>query len=186
MASFNGAKRRPNLTKGIDMSSAVTFQGNPITVLGDLPQKGDAAPDFELVNADLGSVSLKDFAGKRKVLSIFPSIDTGVCQAQARRFNEEADKLDNTVTLCISKDLPFAQGRFCAAEGLRNIVTLSNFRGSDFGQDYGVEIADGPMKGLFARGVVVLDENNVTLYASLAPEITQEPDYAAALETLKR
>ena len=163
--------------------TTVTFSGNPVQLKGALPTVGAAAPAFTLTAADLSEKTLADFAGKRKVLNIFPSIDTGVCQQSVRTFNQRAAALNNTVVLCISADLPFAQARFCGAEGLDNVVTLSSFR-SSFAQDYGVALADGALRGLTARAVVVLDENNKVLHVGLVPEITQEPDYDAALAVL--
>ena len=163
--------------------TTVTFSGNPVQLKGALPTVGAAAPAFTLTAADLSEKTLADFAGKRKVLNIFPSIDTGVCQQSVRTFNQRAAALNNTVVLCISADLPFAQARFCGAEGLDNVVTLSSFR-SSFAQDYGVALADGALRGLTARAVVVLDENDKVLHVGLVPEITQEPDYNAALAVL--
>ena len=163
----------------------VTLGGNPITVAGNFPRKGDGAPDFSLTTKELKDVGLKNFAGKRKVLNIVPSLDTPVCQKSTRVFNEKASGLANTQVLVISADLPFAMGRFCGAEGLNNVTTLSTLRGRDFHQKYGVDITDGPLKGLTARGVVVLDENNKVLHAELVPEIKQEPNYDAALAALK-
>ena len=167
------------------MSQTVNFQGNPVAVAGQLPVPGEAAKPFTLVAKDLSEVSLTNYAGKRKVLNIFPSIDTGVCAASVRKFNQLAGEMNNAVVLCISSDLPFAQSRFCGSDGLSNVVTLSTLRGSDFKQDYGVAIADGPLKGLAARAVVVLDEKDNVLYSQLVPEITTEPDYEAALAALK-
>ena len=163
--------------------TTVTFSGNPVQLKGALPTVGAAAPAFTLTAADLSEKTLADFAGKRKVLNIFPSIDTGVCQQSVRTFNQRAAALNNTVVLCISADLPFAQARFCGTEGLDNVVTLSSFR-SSFAQDYGVALADGALRGLTARAVVVLDENDKVLHVGLVPEITQEPDYDAALAVL--
>lgn len=162
----------------------VTLRGNPIRIEGELPAVGQQAPAFSLVNVQLADVDLASFAGKRKVLNIFPSIDTPTCATSVRKFNAEASKLANTVVLCISADLPFAQKRFCGAEGLENVVTLSTLRGREFLEDYGVAIAEGPMTGLAARAVVVLDENDKVLHAELVSEIAQEPDYAAALAVL--
>jgi thioredoxin-dependent peroxiredoxin len=165
--------------------ATVTLKGHPIHTSGELPQKGQKAPDFMLTRGDLADVSLKEFAGKRKVLNIVPSLDTGVCAASARRFNQEAAKLNNVVILSISADLPFAQKRFCAAEGINEVVPLSELRSRDFGQAYGVRIQDGPMAGLLSRAVVVLDENDTVLYTEQVPEITQEPNYEGALAALK-
>ena len=163
----------------------VTLGGNPITVNGNLPKKGDTVADFTLTGKDLKDVSLKDYAGKRKVLNIVPSLDTPVCQTSTRTFNQKGGSLDNTVVLVISADLPFVGGRFCGAEGLNNVVTLSTFRNRDFHSKYGVDVTDGPLKGLTARAVVVLDENNKVLHSELVPEIKQEPNYDAALASLK-
>jgi len=165
--------------------ASVTLGGNPIAVAGNFPKKGDIAPDFTLTNKDLKDVSLKDFAGRRKVLNIVPSLDTPVCAKSTRIFNEKAGDMANAAVLIISADLPFAMNRFCGAEGLTNVATLSTVRGHDFHVKYGVDITDGPLKGLTARGVVVLDENNKVLHAELVPEIKQEPDYDAALAALR-
>jgi len=165
--------------------ATVTLRGNPITVGGSFPKTGDAAPDFNLTGADLKDVGLKDYAGKRKVISIVPSLDTPTCAKSTKVFNERAASSPNTVVLIVSGDLPFAQKRFCGAEGLSNVVTLSTMRGRDFHQKFGVDIQEGPLKGLTARGVVVLDENNKVLHAELVPEISQEPNYDAALAALK-
>lgn len=167
------------------MSQTVHFQGNPVAVAGQLPAPGQTAQAFSLVAKNLGNVSLSEYAGKRKVLNIFPSIDTGVCAASVRKFNQLAGELDNTVVLCISADLPFAQSRFCGTDGLTNVITLSTLRGGEFKKDYGVEITDGPLQGLTARAVVVLDEKDQVLYSQLVNEITTEPDYDAALAALK-
>ena len=163
----------------------VTLGGNPITVTGKFPKTGDTVPDFTLTGKDLKEVSLKEFAGKRKVLNIVPSLDTPVCQTSTRTFNQKAADLENTVVLVISADLPFVGGRFCGAEGLNNVTTLSTFRNRDFHDKYGVDIGDSALKGLTSRGVVVLDENNKVLYSELVPEIKQEPNYDAALAALK-
>ena len=162
---------------------AVTLGGNPINVAGNFPKPGDTAPDFKLVNSDLSEVSLSDFAGKKKLLNIVPSLDTGVCAMSTKKFNDAA--VEGVVTLVISADLPFAQGRFCGAEGTTDIVTLSTMRGADFKRNYGVDITDGPLAGVTARAVVVLDENNKVLYSELVPEIKDEPNYEAALAALK-
>lgn len=166
--------------------TTVTLEGNPLNVGGHFPQVGESAHSFMLVDKDLNDVSLSHFAGKRKVLSIVPSLDTPVCAASTRAFNEAAGSLKNTVVLVISADLPFAQARFCGAEGLHNVVTLSTMRGRDFNKDYGVMITDYPLSGLTARAVIVLDENDRVIYSQLVPEITQEPDYDAALAVLKK
>lgn len=165
--------------------STVTLGGNPIEVAGHLPQQGETAPSMSLVGADLSDVTLDKYAGKRKVLNIVPSLDTPTCATSTRKFNAEAGKLDNTVVLVISADLPFAAKRFCVAEGLDNVVTLSTMRGRNFMRDYGVEIASGPLTGVTARAVVVLDGNNKVLHSQLVGEIKDEPDYAAALAALK-
>ncbi len=164
--------------------SQVTLGGNPITVNGPFPQKGDQAPAFTLVAKDLSDVTLATYAGQRKVLNIFPSIDTPTCATSVRQFNARANEKPNTVVLCISADLPFAQNRFCGAEGLSNVVTLSTMRGREFIDNYGVAIASGPLVGVTARAVIVLDENNVVLHSELVSEIKNEPDYAAALAVL--
>ena len=163
--------------------SQVTLKGNPVEVGGSFLQAGQTAPEFRLVAGDLSEKSLADFAGKRKVLNIFPSVDTGVCAASVRKFNEKAASLANTTVLCVSQDLPFAQSRFCGAEGIENVVMLSAFR-SPFAQDYGVALVGGPLAGLTARAVVVLNENNQVVYSQLVPEITEEPDYEAVLAAL--
>ena len=162
----------------------ITLHDNPVTTVGNLPDVGSNVKDFNLVNVELKPKSNQDYAGKKMIFNIFPSIDTGVCQAAARKFNEEAAKLDNTVVLNVSKDLPFALNRFCAAEGLDNVESLSDYRGT-FGNDYGVQIADSPMEGLLSRAVIVADENGKVLYTEQVPEIAQEPNYEAALNALK-
>ena len=160
----------------------VTFLGTAIEVKGSFPKAGERVANFSLVAKDLADTELAAFAGKRKVLNIFPSVDTDVCATSVRHFNQSASTLDNTVVLCISADLPFAQARFCGAEGLDNVVTLSTMRGWAFKQDYGVDIASGPLAGLCARAVIVLDENNTVLYSQRVAEITTEPDYEAAIK----
>ncbi len=164
---------------------AVTLGGDPIDVAGAFPKKGDAAPAFSLTNKDLADVGLDAFTGKRKVLNIVPSLDTGVCAESTRKFNARGGEAANTVVLVISADLPFAASRFCAAEGLDNVVTLSTFRHPEFKKAYGVDITSGPLAGVTARAVVVVDENNKVLHAELVPEIKQEPNYDAALAALK-
>lgn len=166
------------------MTSSVTLFGNAVEVAGDLPQKGAQAPAFSLVGKDLADVSLENFAGKRKILNIFPSLDTPTCAASVRRFNQTANDLPDTVVLCISVDTPFAQGRFCGAEGLDNVVTLSTLRGREFLQAYGVAISSGPLVGASARAVVVLDKDNTVLHVELVGEIADEPNYDAALAVL--
>ncbi|MFJ6349463.1 thiol peroxidase [Streptomyces sp. NPDC054835] len=163
----------------------VTLKGNPVQVNGDLPSVGGDAPQFNLVGEGLADRSLKDFAGQRKVLNIFPSVDTPTCASSVRQFNSVASGLDNTVVLCISADLPFAQARFCGAEGLENVKNLSTLRGREFHTNYGVDLADGPLAGLTARAVVVLDENDKVLHVELVNEIAEEPNYDAALAALK-
>ncbi|MFT0213732.1 thiol peroxidase [Pseudomonas sp. F1_0610] len=164
--------------------SQVTFKGAPIRIDGHFPEKGETAPAFALVGATLEEISLASMDGQRKVLNIFPSIDTPVCATSVRRFNEQASNLRNTRVLCISADLPFAQSRFCGAEGLDRVRTLSTMRDPDFFQSYGVDIAEGPLAGLGARAVIVLDEDNTVLYSELVAEIASEPDYEAALAVL--
>jgi thioredoxin-dependent peroxiredoxin len=164
--------------------STVSLGGNPVQVSGHFPQKGESVPAFSLVAKDLSNVGLDQFAGKRKILNIFPSVDTPTCAMSVRQFNAKANGLADTVVLCISADLPFAQARFCGAEGLNNVITLSLMRGRNFLGDYGVEIADGPLNGLTARSVVVLDAQNKVLHSELVSEIKNEPDYAAALAAL--
>ena len=163
----------------------VTLQGNPFHTSGELPTVGAAAPDFQLVKTDLGVATLKDFTGKRVVLNIFPSLDTPTCASSVRTFNKRASETPNTVVLCISADLPFAAARFCTTEGLANVIPASNFRAPEFGQAYGLTIVDGPLKGLLARAVVVLDEKGAVAYTELVTEIAEEPNYNAALTVLK-
>ncbi|SFC95267.1 thiol peroxidase [Pragia fontium] len=167
------------------MTQTVKMKGNPVSVAGQLPKSGDNAKAFTLVAKDLTDATLSTYAGKRKVLNIFPSVDTGVCATSVRTFNKLVGDLENTVVLCISADLPFAQARFCGAEGLDHVVTLSAFRNPEFKQNYGVEILDGPLKGLTARAVVVLDANDKVIHSELVEEITTEPNYDAALAVLK-
>jgi thiol peroxidase len=162
----------------------VTLKGNPIHTAGDLPKAGSPAPAFVLTRKDLSEISLPDFKGQRIVLNIFPSVDTPTCATSVRTFNAKASGMPNTVVLCVSVDLPFAAGRFCAAEGLDNVVPASAFRNPDFGLNYGVVLTDGPLRGLLARAVVVLDETGKVTHTELVPEIAQEPDYAAALAVL--
>lgn len=165
--------------------ATITLKGNTIHTSGSLPSVGAKAPDFVLTKADLSDVSLKDFSGKRKLLNIVPSLDTGVCATSTRKFNSEAAKLSNAVILVVSCDLPFAQKRFCESEKIGNVVSLSELRSRDFGKDYGVRITDGPLAGLLSRAVVVLDENDNVIYTEQVPEIGQEPDYAKALRALQ-
>jgi thiol peroxidase len=162
----------------------ITLGGNPINTNGDLPKTGTKSPDFTLVKTDMSEASLKDVTGKKVILNIFPSVDTGVCAMSIRKFNEKAAALDNTVVLCISKDLPFAQKRFCGAEGIENVVMLSGYRNNTFAKEYGVEVLDGGFKGLDARAVVVLDADHKVIYSELVSEIGTEPNYEAALKAL--
>ncbi len=165
--------------------TTVTLAGDPLNVGGKFPKPGDAVHGFMLVDKDLKDISLSQFKGKRKVLNIVPSLDTPTCAISTRKFNSVAAELPNTVVLVVSADLPFAQNRFCATEGLHNVITLSTLRGRDFHKDFGVMITDVPLAGLTARAVIVLDENDVVLYSELVPEIQQEPDYDAALLVLR-
>ncbi|MFT8394529.1 thiol peroxidase [Propionibacterium sp.] len=164
--------------------ATTAFKGNPVHTSGELPPVGSQAPDFTLVGVDLDDVSLSSFGGQRVVLNIFPSLDTSTCARSVRKFNELAADLDNTTVVCISKDLPFAANRFCTTEGIENVITGSAFRSHAFAKDYGVRMSDGPLEGLFARSVVVVDEKGKVLYAEFAPEISEEPDYDAALAVL--
>jgi thiol peroxidase len=164
----------------------VTQKGNPIHTNGELPALGAKAPDFKLVAGDLKDVSLADYKGKKKILNIVPSLDTGVCATSARKFNEKAGSLPDTVVLIVSADLPFASKRFCVAEGLQNVVPLSLMRTKAFAKDYGVLIQDGPLAGITARAVVVLDQDDKVVHRQLVPEIGQEPDYEAALAAVKK
>jgi thiol peroxidase len=173
------------MAKDISNKTAVTLNGAPVTLFGKFPEVGQIAPAFMLVDKDLKDVSLKDYAGKRKVLNIVPSLDTAVCATSTRKFNEAASQLDNAVVLVISADLPFAMSRFCVAEGLDNVVTLSLMRGRDFMRNYGVKIADTALAGLTARAVLALDETDRVLHAELVSDITHEPDYDAALAALR-
>lgn len=164
--------------------ATITLKGNPIHTVGELPATGSSAPDFELTRGDLGVAHLADYAGKRKVLNIVPSLDTGICAMSAKTFNERVGASDETVLLTISADLPFAQGRFCESEKLAHVVMLSSFRSPEFGAAYGVTITDGPLAGLLSRAVIVLDATDRVVYAEQVPEIAQEPDYDAALAAL--
>ena len=164
--------------------ASITLGGNPIHTNGGLPQIGTKAIDFNLIKTDLGSTTLSDFAGSRIVLNIFPSIDTGTCATSVRKFNEKASGLNNTKVICISRDLPFAQKRFCGAEGIENVENLSDFNSGSFGENYGLTITDGPLAGLHSRVVIVVDENGMILHAEQVPEIASEPDYDAALSVL--
>lgn len=162
----------------------ITLKGNSINTCGDLPAVGSAAPDFSLTKADLSDVSLKDFAGKKKILHIVPSLDTPVCQTSTRLFNERAADAGENVILTVSRDLPFAQKRFCETEGIDKVIAAAEMRNRDFGKAYGVEIVDGPLAGVLARAIVVIDESDKVTYAELVPEIAQEPNYDAALAAL--
>ncbi len=166
------------------MSTTITLKGNEVHTIGTLPAVGTSIRDFALVDSGLNVKTLESFEGKKKVFNIFPSIDTPTCASSARKFNEEASALDNTVVINVSKDLPFALGRFCAAEGLNNVETLSDFR-SSFGDDYEVTITDSPMKGLLSRAVIVTDADNKVVYTEQVSEIADEPNYEAALAALK-
>lgn len=166
--------------------ATITFKGNPVQTIGNLPAKGSKVPDFKLTGADLGDVSLATYAGKVKILNIVPSLDTGVCAASARAFNKAAASLGEVVILTISRDLPFAQKRFCEAEKIDKVVTLSELRDREFGKAYGVEMISGPLAGLLSRAVVVLDRGNTVTYTQQVPEISQEPDYESALAAAKK
>jgi thiol peroxidase len=164
--------------------ATITLGGNPVHTSGELPKVGTKAADFALVKNDLSTVTLADFSGSRLVLNVFPSIDTSTCATSVRKFNEKASGLENTKVLCISRDLPFAQKRFCGAEGLENVVNLSDFKSGSFGKDYGLEIIDGNFEGLHSRAVLVIDEHGMVVYTELVPEIGNEPNYESALATL--
>lgn len=165
--------------------ASITLGGNPAETNGNLPTLGSTASNFKLTATDLSSKSLNDYDGMRKILNIYPSVDTGVCAASTRKFNEEASNLSNTKILCISRDLPFAQARFCGAEGIENVEMLSDYKDGAFGKEYGVEITKSAFTGLHARAVIVLDENNKVIYTELVPEIGEAPNYEAALEAVK-
>ena len=162
----------------------ITLGGNPIHTLGELPAVGTKAPDFSLTANDLSLKRLTDFSGKKVILNIFPSLDTSTCATSVRTFNEKASSLNNTVVICVSRDLPFAQSRFCGAEGLRNVITLSDFANGSFGKDYALEIIDGPMAYLHSRAIVVIDENGTISYTEQVGEIADEPNYEAAISSL--
>ena len=164
--------------------AAITLGGNPINTNGELPKVGSKAPDFQLTNQNLSLVSLADFSGTKIILNIFPSIDTSTCATSVRTFNAKASALENTKVLCISRDLPFAQKRFCGAEGLDNVINLSDFNTGNFGKDYGLEIVDGAFSGLNARVVILIDENGIIKHTELVPEIDYEPNYESALAAL--
>ena len=165
--------------------ATITLKGNTIHTIGDLPSVGSKAPDFELVKSDLSKSSLNDYVGSKVILNIFPSIDTGTCATSVRKFNQEASSLDNVKVLCISRDLPFAHGRFCGAEGIENVITLSDFVDGSFGKSYNLLFADGPLADLDSRAVIVLDENQNIIYTEQVAETTEEPNYEAALASLK-
>jgi thioredoxin-dependent peroxiredoxin len=167
-----------------DYMAKTLLKGSPVNTSGDLPKKGSKAPEFSITTKDLSDVVLSSFKGKKVILNIFPSIDTSTCAMSVRKFNAEATNLQDTVVLCLSMDLPFAQSRFCGAEGLTNVITGSAFR-SDFPEKYGVRFTDGPLRGLTARSVVVIDREGTVAYTELVPETTQEPNYGAALEAVK-
>ena len=162
----------------------ITLGGNPIHTLGELPAVGTKAPDFSLTANDLSVKRLTDFSGKKVILNIFPSLDTSTCATSVRTFNEKASSLDNTVVICVSRDLPFAQSRFCGTEGLKNVITLSDFANGSFGKDYALEIIDGPMAYLHSRAIVVIDENGTISYTEQVGEIADEPNYEAAISSL--
>jgi len=162
----------------------ITLGGNPIHTLGELPAVGTKAPDFSLTANDLSLKRLTDFSGKKVILNIFPSLDTSTCATSVRTFNEKASSLNNTVVICVSRDLPFAQSRFCGAEGLKNVITLSDFANGSFGKDYALEITDGPMAYLHSRAIVVIDENGTISYTEQVGEIADEPNYEAAISSL--
>lgn len=164
--------------------ATITLGGNPIHTNGELPQVGAKATDFSMIQTDLSLATLATFAGSRLVLNIFPSIDTGTCATSVRTFNEKASQMNNTKVLCVSRDLPFAQKRFCGAEGLENVINLSDFNTGSFGKNYGLEITDGPLAGLHSRVVIVLDENGTILHTEQVGEIANEPNYEAALAVL--
>jgi len=165
--------------------ATITLHGNTIHTLGSLPETGSSAQDFTLTKGDLSATSLEDYKGKKVVMNIFPSIDTGTCAQSVRQFNKDAAALENTAVLCISKDLPFAQGRFCGAEGIENVEMLSDFRDGNFGKTYQVDFTDGPLQSLHSRAIVVLNENGKVIHTEQVPEIVDEPNYKAALEALQ-
>ncbi|MGB3775139.1 MAG: thiol peroxidase [Leeuwenhoekiella sp.] len=164
--------------------ATISLGGNKIKTSGELPEKGKMAPQFKLAKSDLSEATLEDYTGRKVVMNIFPSVDTGVCATSVRTFNKKASELEETVVLCISKDLPFAQARFCAAEGLENVESLSDFRTEDFGSDYGLKITEGAFNGLLSRVVIVLNEEGKVIYTEQVPEIGKEPNYDAALSAL--
>lgn len=165
--------------------SQITLKGNVINTVGNLPEIGTKAPDFSLTKTDLAETTLSDYKGKNIILNIFPSLDTGTCAASVRHFNKEAGGLTNTVVLCVSKDLPFAHKRFCESEGIENVVNASEFRNTEFSDNYAVKFADGPLAGLFSRSIVVINPEGKVVYTQQVPETTEEPDYEKALASLK-
>ncbi len=164
--------------------ATITLQGNPLQTIGELPEIGNQAPNFELVKGDLSPAKLSDYSGKRVVLNIFPSIDTGTCAASVRQFNKNAASLKNTNVLCVSRDLPFAQSRFCGAEGIENVACLSDFKTGALGKDYGLEITNGPLESLHSRAIVVIDEKGKVIHTEQVAEIVDEPNYEAVLSIL--
>ncbi|MFD0963869.1 thiol peroxidase [Pseudofulvibacter geojedonensis] len=164
--------------------ATVTLKGNPINTSGSLPAVGSTAPDFTLVKTDLSTASLSDYKGQAVVLNIFPSIDTGTCAQSVRQFNKDLNEIQDVKVLCISRDLPFAQARFCGAEGLDNVINLSDFRDNSFGKAYGLDFIDGPLEGLHSRVIIVIDENGIITHTEQVPEIVDEPNYKAAFEAL--
>lgn len=163
--------------------ATITLKGNSICTIGNLPEVGETAKAFTLIKSDLSKISLADFKGSQVILNIFPSLDTGTCAASVRQFNKIASELPNTKVLCISKDLPFAHNRFCEAEGLKNVITLSDFATGEFGKDYGVEIIEGPLSHLLSRAIIVINEEGTVTYTEQVPEITEEPNYEKALNS---
>lgn len=164
--------------------SEITLKGNKISTIGSLPKVGEKSPSFLLTKTDLSDITENDFSGKKIILNIFPSIDTAVCATSVRKFNEQASKLPNTVVLCVSTDMPFALGRFCGAEGLKDVVPVSDFRKREFGENFGVRITAGPLAGVFSRAIVILDEDRKVIYTEQVPEITNEPNYEEALRKI--
>ncbi|MBS9774374.1 MAG: thiol peroxidase [Tenacibaculum sp.] len=164
--------------------ATITLRGNKTNTIGNLPKVGDKAPDFKLTTLDLSEKKLSDFLGNKLILNIFPSVDTGVCATSVRFFNQKASELENTKVLCISKDLPFAQGRFCGADGLKNVIMLSDFKTGNFGKDYGLEIVDGVLQSLHSRCIVVINEDGIVTYTEQVSEISDEPNYEKALKAI--
>jgi thioredoxin-dependent peroxiredoxin len=183
--SYKQEKKNGRAGQEENKMATITLKGNPVNTYGELPVTGSFAPEFKLTAKDLTDKTMKDFEGRRLILNIFTSLDTSTCAMSVRRFNAEATNLENTLVLCISRDLPFAQARFCGAEGLDKVITLSQMKDMNFGKDYGVEMVDGPLASLFARSVVVTDETGKVIYTEQVPENSQEPDYDAALKALK-